>query len=56
MIFVFVETRGSTLEEVATLFDGEDDMGHLRIIALDKHSAVNEPEVVQVENVESENH
>jgi hypothetical protein len=49
---LFVETRGSTLEEMAVLFDGKDEIDHLRIQALVKKAEGGDAEVIQVEDVE----
>ena len=52
VIFLFVETRGSTLEEIGAMFDGKDHMEHLQVTALEAKSvAANDGEVTQVEDV-----
>jgi hypothetical protein len=55
VVILFVETRGSTLEEISVLFDGKDQLDHLRVQALDRKAAGIEGEVVKVENAKGPN-
>jgi hypothetical protein len=50
---LFVETRGSTLEEMAVLFDGKHEIDHLRVHALVKKAEGRDTEVIQVEDAEA---
>jgi hypothetical protein len=34
--FVFVETKGPTLEEIAKIFDGEDAVAHVNLAQVEK--------------------
>ena len=48
--FLFVETRGPTLEEIAKIFDGDNaQVGHVDMEVLEEKTAA-----VQVENVRAE--
>ena len=50
--FVFVETKGPTLEEIAKIFDGEDAVAHIDMaqtekeIAMQHHQETNEEKIV----------
>jgi hypothetical protein len=50
VVILFVETRGSTLEEISVLFDGKGQIDHLRVQALDRKVAGIGGEVIEVEN------
>ena len=47
--FVYVETKGPTLEEIAKIFDGEDAVPHLNINQIEKeiHAAENEESLTE---------
>lgn len=38
--FLFIETRGSTLEEIVTSFDSLEQIDNLRAIALEKQTEI----------------
>lgn len=48
--FLFIETRGSTLEEIVTSFDSPEQIDHLRAIALEKQAEV-EAEHIEIDRV-----
>jgi hypothetical protein len=35
--FVYVETKGPTLEEIARIFDGDDAVAHIDMYEVEKH-------------------
>ncbi len=38
--FVFVETKGPTLEEIAKIFDGEDAVAHIDLQQVEKEMQI----------------
>jgi hypothetical protein len=42
--FVFVETKGPTLEEIAAIFDGQDAIAHIDMEQTEKEIAIHHDE------------
>ncbi|KAH8809249.1 general substrate transporter [Xylogone sp. PMI_703] len=49
--FVFVETKGPTLEEIAKIFDGEDAVAHIDLEQTEKEIAIHQHELAQEKHV-----
>jgi len=47
--FVYVETKGPTLEEIAKIFDGEDAVPHLNLNQIEKEMHTAETEDIITE-------
>lgn len=51
MFFVFVETKGPTLEEIAKIFDGEDAVAHINLEQIEKEVEIGQTEVADEKHV-----
>jgi sugar porter (SP) family MFS transporter len=49
--FVFVETKGPTLEEIARIFDGEDAVAHIDLNQVSKEMEINQHEIADEKRV-----
>ena len=49
--FVFVETKGPTLEEIAKIFDGEDAVAHISLEQTEKEIEIRQNEIAHEKHV-----
>lgn len=49
--FVFVETKGPTLEEIAKIFDGEDAVAHISLEQTEKEVEIDQAEIADDKRV-----
>jgi hypothetical protein len=49
--FVFVETKGPTLEEIAKIFDGEDAVAHINLEQTAKEIEIHQNEIAHEKHV-----
>ena len=49
--FVFIETKGPTLEEIAAIFDGEEAIAHIDMEQTEKEIAIHQNENINENDV-----